>query len=146
MAYRREMPSCPPHVVVPIGSHATDSWGRCSTCDAWIWTTDDTGKFQYQNDWKLDPALAEAALLRGDVGAAARLLVENDLPYGPVWETPSALVEMLRAITPSANDRARSEAVDAALPAKKSDRWELASKLLRERVASAPPEASELVF
>ena len=134
---------CPPHAVVPVGSYASDSWGRCSACSAWIWATDDTGKFQYRNDWELDATLAEAAFLRGDVRAAAKLLVEADLPYGPVWETPSALVEMLRAITPSANDRARSEALDAVPP---RGRWVLAAKLLREVASSTPPEASELVF
>jgi len=134
---------CPPHAVSPTGSHATDSWGRCSSCGAWIWSTDDTGRFQYRNDWVLDAPLAEAALLRGDVHAAARLLVQHDLPYGPVWETPSALVEMLRAITPGANDRARSEALDAVPP---RGRWEAAAKLLRERVSSSAPDPSELVF
>jgi len=142
---------CPPHAVVPVGSHSTDSWGRCSSCGAWIWSTDDTGKFQYQNDWELDGTIAEAALTRGDVRAAARLLVQHDLPYGPVWETPSAMIEMLRAITPSANDRARSEALDAvplmALRRRApQNRWELAAKLLRETAASSPPDASELVF
>jgi hypothetical protein len=134
---------CPPHAVVPSGSYSTDTWGRCSNCDAWVWTTDDNGKFQYRNDWVLDAALAEAAFSRGDVKAAAKLLVQHDLPYGPVWETPSALVEMLRAITPTANDRARSEALDAVPP---KGRWELAAKLLRETASSAPPAASELVF
>ena len=134
---------CPPHAVVPVGSYATDSWGRCSACGAWVWATDDNGKFQYRNDWTLDASLAEAALLRGDVRAAAKLLVSNDLPYGPVWETPSALVDMLRAITPSANDRARSEALDAVPPV---GRWVLAATLLRETASSTAPEASDLVF
>src|SRR5207344_1161517 len=70
-------------------------------------------------------------------------LVQHDLPYGPVWETPSALVEMLRAITPAANDRARSEALDAVPP---KGRWVLAADLLRETASSPPPQASELVF
>jgi hypothetical protein len=113
-------------------------------CGAWIWATDDTGKFQYRNDWELDASLAEAAFLRGDLRAIVKLLLQYDLPYGPVWETPSALVDMLRALTPTANDRARSEALDAA--SSPNARWALAAKLLRERVASAPPEASELVF
>lgn len=134
---------CPPHAVVPVGGHSTDSWGRCSSCGAWVWSVDDRGKWDYANDWVIDTALAEAALLRGDVRAAARLLVEHDLPYGPAWETPSALIEMLRAITPSANDRARSEALDAVPP---KGRWAPAAKLLREIASSAPPEASELVF
>jgi hypothetical protein len=125
---------CPPHAIVRVGSYASDAWGRCSACGAWVWS------------WELDAALAEAAIFGGDVRAAAKLLVEHDLPYGPVWETPSALVDMLRAITPTANDRARSEALDAALAAKESKRWELAANLLREAAAAPAPEANGLVF
>jgi hypothetical protein len=137
------MPSCPPHEVVTVGSHSTDFWGRCSKCSAWVWSVDDRGKWDYSNAWVIDSALAEAAFLRGDPRAAAKLLVLHDLPYGPVWETPSALVDMLRAITPSANDRARSEALDAVPP---RERWVPAAKLLRELVTEALPEASELIF
>ncbi|HEX4513950.1 MAG TPA: hypothetical protein VH054_10450, partial [Polyangiaceae bacterium] len=70
MAYRRGM--CPPHAIVRVGSYASDAWGRCSACGAWVWS------------WELDAALAEAAIFGGDVRAAAKLLVEHDLPYGPV--------------------------------------------------------------
>ncbi len=127
-----------------IGSHATEAWVRCRDCGAWFWTSTDLGgKFDYVGEKPLDRELAERAFLAGDARAAARLLVETDEPYGPIWTTASALIEMLRAATPSANDRARSEALDAAMPC---GRWIAAAKVLRELAKHAPPSASELVF
>ncbi len=127
-----------------VGSHATEAWVRCRACGSWFWTSTDLGsKFEYVGEKPLDPDLAEAAFLRGDVRAAARLLVSSDEPFGPVWTTASALLEMLRAVTPGANDRARSEALDAAEP---GGRWAKAANVLRELAKKQPPTASELVF
>src|SRR5512142_975206 len=81
-----------------VGSHATEAWARCRNCGAWFWTSTDLGgKFEYVGEKALDRELAERAFWNGDVGAAAKLLVESDVPYGPVWTTATALLEMLRA-------------------------------------------------
>ena len=118
-----------------IGSYAPDSWVRCRTCGRWWWlTTDESSKWQYCDEWEIDANLATRALVDHDVAAAAQLLVTADLPRGPVWTTSSALVEMLRAITPGATDDTRSRALSSLQP---KGRWADAATLLAE-IASKP--------
>ena len=127
-----------------MGSHGTDCWARCRRCGRWFWlVSDEGGKWDYFDQWELDRGLAERAFLHADVDAAAELLVSSDLPYGPVWTTASALLEMLRAITPKATDGERNRALSAIHPA---GRWAEAAKLLDEIATALPPTAGDLPF
>ena len=97
-----------------IGSHATDTWGRCKTCGTWWWTVTDDGRFQYEDQWIIPTDLADAALTRHDPDALARLFVSRNLPHGPLWDFSGALLEIFRALTPNATDDARARALEDA--------------------------------
>ncbi len=137
-----------------IGSYSTDSWVRCRKCGKWFWlTSDDSSKWQYYDEWEVDKTLAERALLNHDTGAVAELLVSNDLPWGPIWTAQAALVEILRALTPSATDAERRRALDAAIAKGQpplrgtgGNRWLAAAKLLGEIATHDVPAAPDLRF
>jgi hypothetical protein len=127
-----------------VGSYSDDCWARCRLCGAWVWlTTDLDSKWQYVDAWDLDRTLAERAFVQDDVAAAARLLVVSNLPHGPTWGSTSALLAMLRVITPAATDGQRSAALDAASP---TGAWGEAARVLREIATHEPPAAGEMVF
>src|ERR1035437_2241852 len=88
-----------------VGSHATEAWVRCRRCGTWFWLSTDIGsKYEYVGAVTLDTALAERALVRGDLDAIAELVVTHRVPYGPVWTTASAMVEIFCALTPGATE------------------------------------------
>ncbi len=95
-----------------LANHATDSALRCKLCGRMFWAVCDTGKFDYQNSWELEPNLASAALIARDPVALARMFISMNLPYGPLWEMTSALVEIFRALTPNATDGERAHALE----------------------------------
>lgn len=120
-----------------IGSHSTDAWGRCKTCGAWWWSVIDDGKFQYEDKWLVSTDLAEAALLRRDPDALARLFVSMDLPKGPVWEFSQSLAEIFRALTPNATDAERATALEAAGA---KERWAEAARQMSLDAAADTPD------
>ncbi len=127
-----------------IGSESTEDWARCRKCGAWVWlATDVGGKWEFVEDWELDRNLAERAFVDHDANAAAQLLVSMKLPQGPIWQTSSALLSVLRAVTPNATDADRSLALDAAHP---DALWAEAANMLRERVLAVPIAAPPLAF
>jgi len=137
-----------------VGSFATDSWVRCSTCGRWFWlTSDDSSKWQYYDEWEVDKGLAERALVLHETDAVAELFVSNDLPWGPIWTASAALVEILRALTPGVTDADRQRAVDAAIAKGQpklrgtgDNRWLGAANLLREIATHEVPTAPDLPF
>jgi hypothetical protein len=126
-----------------MGSCQPDTWARCHKCGRWFWLTTDDSKWQYYAEWEIDGTLAERAFVQGEAEAAARLLVSSDLPEGPLWTSSSALLEMLRAVTPRATDRERSRALAAAAP---TGRWAKAARLIEAIATGVMPAAPELPF
>jgi len=124
-----------------IGHHATETWVRCRRCGAWFWLSTDVGsKYEYVGAVPLDAALAERAFVRGDLDAIVEIVLANRVPYGPVWTTASAMVEIFCALTPGATDDARARALGhrAGGPL-----WDGAAKIFasqaRGRARAAPP-------
>src|SRR5450432_897599 len=125
-----------------VGSESTDVWGRCKTCGTWWWCVIDDGKFQFEDQRAIPTELAEAALLRHDQDALARLFVLHELPHGPLWELVSARIEIFRALTPSVTDADRAHAIRGANP---DERWQLVVRTL-EQDATPRAAASALAF
>ncbi len=124
-----------------MAHHATDSAVRCRECGKWFWTVVDDGKFGYVDEWEIDADLARAAFVDHDASALARLFVSNDLPKGPVWTSPSALIEIFRALTPNLTDAARVTAIESAMP---RGLWAAAARALAAHasiIAKPPPLA-----
>ncbi|HEX7603179.1 MAG TPA: hypothetical protein VF316_16290 [Polyangiaceae bacterium] len=125
-----------------VGSHASEAWVRCRRCGAWSWLSTDIGsKYEYVGAVTLDTALAERAFVHGDLDAIAEVVVTHHVPYGPVWTTASAMVEMFCALTPGATDAARARALGRRSG---GPLWDGAAKLFakqargRARAAPAP--------
>jgi len=125
-----------------LGGCNDDTWLRCRACGRFFWSTDDSSKYQFQGDWEIPTELARAALIEHDPRALARMFVSLNLPFGPVWELTSALVEILRHLTPAISDAQRAEAIEAAGP---HARWSAAARLFR-REAEKRPFAAEMTF
>jgi hypothetical protein len=96
-----------------VGGYEDSSWMRCQACGAWFWVVCDSGRFAYQNDWRLPAEQAERALRGHEPGPIVALLVGQNLPHGPLWEQSSARVELLRHMTPGHTDRERIAALQA---------------------------------
>lgn len=121
-----------------IGSHATETWLRCRHCGIWFWaSTDVGGKYEYVGAVAIDPFLGELAFVERDLDAIAELVATKQVPYGPIWTTASALVEVVRALTPGSDDAARA----GALRRTPSARWAGAAELLAKDVRAAPAPA-----
>ncbi len=120
-------------------------WARCRRCGAWFWTSTDLGgKYEYVGEVQLPTRLAERAFIHGDVDALAETLITSNVPFGPVWTTASAMVEIFAALTPGASNAARAQSL--ARPSA-GPLWTRAAELFASQArgeAKAPPP--ELAF
>lgn len=125
-----------------IGKHATEAWVRCRLCDAWFWLSTDVGsKYEYVGSVPIETSLAERAFIDHDLDAMVEIVTIHEVPYGPVWTTATAMVEMFIALTPGATDRARADALAKRFG---GPLWEGATKIFaaqaRGRERAPPPE------
>lgn len=119
-----------------IGSVGDSTWYRCNQCGQWIWVLDDGRKFQVFLVWELDAPVAERART---VDAVLDVLLAHNtphgLPYGPSWESPTAVLQAVPQLVPGTN----SSAVRAALEHRRElpKRWRAALNVLRAEHANA---------
>ncbi len=98
-----------------LGGAGEDSWYRCRRCGAFIWlTTDESSRYQYVGGWELDRARATRAFVEHSVADAVGLLIDHELPKGPMWFSEDGLIVLLRAVASDASDDAITEALRAA--------------------------------
>jgi hypothetical protein len=122
-----------------LGGAGEDDWYRCRRCGAFIWlTTDESSKYQYVDGWELDRERAGKAFVGRSVQDAVQLLIDHELPRGPMWVDEDGLIVLLRAVACGASDATLTEALRGAhLDA----RWtRVLSRLDRRRVADELPE------
>nr|MBA3538289.1 hypothetical protein [Deltaproteobacteria bacterium] len=95
-----------------IDGHATEVWARCRRCGAWFWLATDIGsKYEYVGTVPLEATLAQRAFVDHDIDAIAEIVTTRNVPYGPVWTTASAMVEIFCALTPGKIDAERARAL-----------------------------------
>lgn len=128
------------------GSLNSDDWGRCRACGRWFWfATDVGGKYEYVGQKEIDAELAERAFGARDLDAVVDLLLRYELPYGPVWQLDSALVELIQKLAPGRGDR---EIAGALARAPSQSPWSRVRRILlaRLRADSASQGAPPLAF
>lgn len=127
-----------------LASHASDACLRCRLCGRCFWVVCDVGgKWDYVQQWEIDPGLAQKAAVEHDPAALAQLFVSRDLPHGPVWELTLGLVEIFRALTPGSTDADRARALREAGA---GARWAEAIRVLESTARGALRGLPELSF